>query len=40
MSNYTGITPLLNRILIKPMFVTNVSSGGIIIATLDGELEV
>lgn len=33
MSNYTGITPLLNRILIKPMFVTNVSSGGIIIAT-------
>jgi co-chaperonin GroES (HSP10) len=35
MSNYTGITPLLNRVLIKPMFVTNVSAGGIIIATDD-----
>ena len=33
MSNYTGITPLLNRILIKPMVVVNQTASGIIVST-------
>ena len=33
MSNVSGITPLLNRVLLKPLFVVNKSAGGIILAT-------
>ena len=33
MSNYTGITPLLNRVLIKPMIVVNQTASGIIVST-------
>lgn len=33
MSNYTGITPLLDRILIKPMVVVNQTASGIIVST-------
>lgn len=35
MSNVSGITPVLNRILLKPMFVVNKTDSGIIIATDD-----
>jgi co-chaperonin GroES (HSP10) len=35
MSNYTGITPILNRVLVKPLIVENKTSSGIIIATDD-----
>jgi len=33
MSNYTGITPLLNRILIKPLVVVNKTASGIIVSS-------
>jgi len=33
MSNYTGITPILNRILIKPLIVVNQTASGIIVST-------
>jgi len=33
MSNTTGITPLLNRVLIKPMIVVNQTASGIIVST-------
>ena len=33
MSNVSGITPILDRILLKPIYVTNKSAGGIILAT-------
>ena len=38
MSNYTGITPILNRVLIKPLVVVNQTQSGIIIST-DGMSE-
>jgi len=33
MSNVSGITPILDRVLLKPIYVTNKSAGGIILAT-------
>jgi len=33
MSNYTGITPILNRVLVKPLIVVNQTQSGIIIST-------
>ena len=33
MSNVSGITPILNRVLLKPIYVVNKSAGGIILAT-------
>ena len=33
MSNITGITPILDRVLIKPLVVENKTASGIIVAT-------